>query len=233
MLMPFGGGFNTGVMALAYVGSSYHHNDDTGSAEALYHLSLPVGSADGDTAVLVRTASGTADFDTTTGFTDIGGDDVSRVSVTVGENNRTAVKTKTLDATDISNGYIEISPNVPANRDVALIVFRNFTSFVWSEATNTESSLADNTIAVRQETAASRAYALMCTWRGGGTRTTTISNGATLIVDSQHTSSGGAGAYALSVFLYDVAAAGLSPSGTVSVSGTANMTLKTFTVLVQ
>lgn len=228
---------------LTFVGAAWHHNNDTNTQEPNYQLSIngvagangaewhPNGSETiqpGDTALLLQCKNGTVDFSTTADFVDLFADDVPRVSSTVGENVRTAVKTKTLSESDLTTGYIQIDPSAWPNQDVAILVFRNVVGFVGTGTTNTASSLNASAVAIRQETMPAAGFVLPIYWRGGGTRNASLP-GFTQIVNSQHTSSTGAGAYALGVFMAE-AGAGTSPSGTIDVDGADNMTLRTWTI---
>lgn len=228
---------------LIFVGATWHHNDNTTTAQNDYQLSINgIGGADptewvpngseapqpGDTALLLHCGNGTSDFSLVAGFVDLFADDVPRISVTVGENCRTAVKTKALTEADLTAGYIVIEPSVRANQDAAILVFRNVVGFVGAGTTNTASSLNASQVAIRQETMPAAGFVLPIFWRGGGTRNASLA-GFTQVVNSQHTSSSGAGAYALGAFLAE-AGAGTSPSGTIDVDGADNLSLRTWTI---
>lgn len=231
--------------ALLFIGAFWHHNNSPSVQEADYQMSIDgVGGANpsewhpagaevaqaGDLCIMMRTANSAIDFDLTPDFVDIGADDIPTPSTTLGEYNRVAVRSKLLSQTDIDNGYIAIEANIRAHRDASLLIFRNHSSIIWSEAYNTAGSLNSSQVAIRQEMATDRAFALAAMWRGGGNRTTTLPDW-TLVVDSKFTTSGVA-AMALAIFMKEVGI-GASPSGFIDVSGSDDMTLRTWTLLVQ
>jgi hypothetical protein len=217
---------------LQLIGTTWAHNEDSGANLPLYPLVLPVGSQVGDRYMLIHYGDSNVDQDETSDVVNVlATGDIPRVSATVGENVRTALKHKALTATDIANNYIRVDANLRPNRGAIGIVFRNWSEFIGDGSTTTESSFADNSIAIQQETATDEAIALAMACRGNGTRTVSLP-GWTLQAHAQHSASTGANAAGLAVFSKEIGP-GLSPAGVMAFSGSANMTLRAWTIIVQ
>lgn len=242
MLIPCFGGF--AVEAAEWIGTSGRHND-TGANLASYQLSIDGVSGSqgadwsggavqaGDLCLLMQLKGGTTGPNPPTGFSAVA-TLIARLSSTIGENYRMLLVGKVLDATDISNGYIELLDPIPDNNPGGLVIIRGVTTVVEESPTNFQraGSLNANSVAIARPTASKAGIALSVTCRGGGLRTTTPPAGFTNRGDVQHTV-GGAGMYSIHFATAPVAGAGQIAAGTSAFDGAADLTVTNLTVVVE
>lgn len=218
---------------IEFVGVSSYHNDSGSVNDTNLQLSLPSGTRTGDYALFwYAKNNGSANVAFPSGFTQLVSD-VARLSATNGENYRVGCAAKVLDATDISNGFVT-QPDVQIVSTIAMPVFRNRTATVMTTGNFTRTaSLAANTVALESETSTAQfsAIAVAAIFHAREKRTASISGWTQLTIDSW----GGAdniNRQAIRLFILEMGS-GATAAGTVTISGSADLTITSQMCVVQ
>lgn len=216
--------------AVQVIGATGYWNA-TGATVIGYQIALPAGAVAGDLCILTATwPIGTATWPT--GFSYLF-TPLAVFNTSGGNNLAPNLASGVLTSTHIANGYIQLTQNLPGNLPVSCVVLRGgATITLATPADNQAGPGSVNSIALIRPTAPAGGVALSFTMRGGGHRTATLADWTSQNVaqnaDTGSTTNSHYGTYIHSLPV----SAGITPAGTISFSGSANMTIANATVVV-